>query len=363
MHENARTPVVLAAFGGPGPGENGVGREQVSEIQRARILAAMVAETSRRGVGNVTVAHVVARSGLSRRTFYEIFDDREACFLAAFDAGVERIAGEVLPAYEHPGRWCERVRAGLIALLLALENDPDLARLLIVESLGAGSLALERRSRVFKKLTGVVEEGRGEARNGSEPAPLTAEGLVGAVLSILHGRLIERSPGQPFQRSPGQLVEPNPGQLVEGSPGRLVELTGPLMGMIVLPYLGPAAARREQKRALPAASSGEARGNGWDPLREVGMRLTYRTVRVLMAVAAAPGSSNRAVADGAGISDQGQISKLLTRLQRFGLIENSGVGAAHGEPNAWTLTQQGRELQNVIDRRTPHTAGVQAGRR
>jgi hypothetical protein len=85
-----------------------------------------------------------------------------------------------------------------------------------------------------------------------------------------------------------------------------------------------------------------------DPLRELDMRLTYRTVRVLRSVAASPGSSNRVVADGAGIADQGQISKLLRRLQGLGLIENVGADPARGEPNAWTLTQRGGEVHSVV---------------
>jgi AcrR family transcriptional regulator len=67
-----------------------LGRERVTEIQRARILGAMVKESAERGAGNVTVAHVVERAGVSRRTFYELYSDREACFLAAFDDGVSR---------------------------------------------------------------------------------------------------------------------------------------------------------------------------------------------------------------------------------------------------------------------------------
>jgi DNA-binding IclR family transcriptional regulator len=82
------------------------------------------------------------------------------------------------------------------------------------------------------------------------------------------------------------------------------------------------------------------------------MRLTYRTVRVLMAVAANPGSSNRAVADGAGIKDQGQISKLLHRLERLGLIGNDGAGGPPGGPNAWALTAKGREVEDAITQQT-----------
>jgi hypothetical protein len=82
------------------------------------------------------------------------------------------------------------------------------------------------------------------------------------------------------------------------------------------------------------------------------MRLTYRTVRVLMAVIAGPGSSNREVAEGAGISDQGQISKLLARLRGLDLIENVGAGSARGEPNAWALTERGEEVANAIAHRS-----------
>ena len=81
------------------------------------------------------------------------------------------------------------------------------------------------------------------------------------------------------------------------------------------------------------------------------MRLTYRTVRVLMAVAAHPGSSNRAVGDEAGIADQGQISKLLARLKRLGLVENSRDGQANGLANVWTLTERGREVYGAFEMR------------
>jgi DNA-binding MarR family transcriptional regulator len=87
-----------------------------------------------------------------------------------------------------------------------------------------------------------------------------------------------------------------------------------------------------------------------DPLRDVPMRLTYRTARVLEALAGMPGASNRMVADGAGIYDQGQVSKLLARLERLGLIENTS-GNDHkptGEPNAWRLTPRGRQIGHAL---------------
>ena len=86
------------------------------------------------------------------------------------------------------------------------------------------------------------------------------------------------------------------------------------------------------------------------------MRLTYRTVRVLMAVAEHPGASNRAIGMTAGIPDQGQASKLLARLRRLGLIQNKGGDPARGEPNAWTLTTTGHDVHNTITGLQTHTA-------
>ncbi len=118
--------------------DRGGGRGGVVEIQRARMIAAMVEVARERGVGAVTVAHVVARSGVSRRTFYELFEDSEACFLAAFDQAVERAAVRVVPAFDAGGSWRERVRGGLGALLEFLEDEPGLGALCVVDALGAG---------------------------------------------------------------------------------------------------------------------------------------------------------------------------------------------------------------------------------
>ncbi len=86
------------------------------------------------------------------------------------------------------------------------------------------------------------------------------------------------------------------------------------------------------------------------------MRVTYRTACVLRAIGEQGGRgsnlSNRAVGDAAGIKDQAQISKLLARLARLGLIENASDGA-RGRPYAWTLTKRGRELTQEIASRAP----------
>ena len=85
-------------------------------------------------------------------------------------------------------------------------------------------------------------------------------------------------------------------------------------------------------------------GEEKDPLDEVNMRLTYRTAKVLQCIAERPGASNRAVAERAGITDPGQISKLLRRLERLGLTVNTGGGHLCGDPNAWVLTPLGVQV-------------------
>ena len=84
------------------------------------------------------------------------------------------------------------------------------------------------------------------------------------------------------------------------------------------------------------------------------MRLTYRTVRVLLAIAELAGgvSSGRQVADASGVADPGQMSKLLWRLAHLGLIANSPRPAGRGEPNAWSLTATGREVERAIRAQT-----------
>jgi AcrR family transcriptional regulator len=324
-----------------------LGREHVVEIQRARILAAMVEVSAQRGAGNATVAHVVDRAGISRRTFYELFSDGEDCFVAAFDAGVARASQYALDTYDPAAKWDARVRSALVGLLAFLDREPGVGRLLIVGSLEAGPGALEHRRGVLERIVAVVDEGREASKTGRGVAPLTAEGIVGGVLSVLHSRLSD-SPSSSATTTKSSARNNREGGAGGSGDDSLLSLTGSLMSMIVLPYLGPAAARRELAKPIPKIAAGTGRA-GRSPLGELDMRLTYRTVRVLSAIAHQPGSSNRNLGDAAGIGDQGQVSKLLRRLQRLGLIENRGIGAAaRGEPNSWTLTQAGNEVHDLI---------------
>jgi AcrR family transcriptional regulator len=315
-------PVASGAWGGVGEG-------QLYEIQRSRLLAAAVGAIEELGYAQTTVEQITSRARVSRRTFYELFENREACLTAIFEGVAAAIEGEIAAAGLDGLAWRERVRGGLSMILSFLDREPALARVCVVQALRGGPRVLERREEVLARLAGLIDEGRGEGSRASGCTAVTAEGLVGAAFAIVYARLSR------------------------GHRAPLSDLLGELMSLIVLPYLGAAAARRElagRTRARVAPGNGApAHGlRSEDPLGGVPVRLTYRTARVLGCIADMPGASNRMVAERAGISDPGQISKLLARLQRLGLSENGSGGHATGEPNAWKLTPTGRQVVQGI---------------
>ena len=305
----------------PGPG--GLPRGQVTAIQRDRMLAAAVDTVEDVGYARMTVAQVIGRARVSRKTFYDVFADREDCFLAAFDQAIAHGSALAKAAYEQEQGWREGIRSGLARVLRLIDDEPGLAKVCIEEALSAGPRVLEHRARLFRELARVFDTGRSLASSGHEPPQLTGEGLVGAVFAVVHARLREGD-GQP-----------------------LTELLGPLMSMIVLPYLGADAASTELSRPpleRRRATRRSAPPRPTDPLQGLNMRLTHRTVRVLMVIAERPGASNREIAERSGIVDQGQISKLLTRLARLSLVENTGDGHERGTSNAWRLTARGAQV-------------------
>jgi AcrR family transcriptional regulator len=345
MPARESAPPKRTALNGIASRDNGaarvLGRERVIEIQRARLLTALVEVSAQRGAGNVAVAHIVQCAGVSRRTFYELFADREECFLAAFEDAITKASRYVLAEYDPKDRWIDRVRSALTALLKFLETEHGAGQLLVVGSLGAGQRTTERRQHVIAQMINLIDEGRNQSKAGAELPPLTAEGVVGGALSVLHSRILT----YPSTTNGDDPRSSKPRSATHS--GQLRELTGALMSMIVLPYLGPAAARKEFARPIPKRSAITEAAPG-DPLRDVGMRLTYRTVRVLTSVAEHPGASNREIGLGAGMEDQGQISKLLARLQRLQLIHNARTPTTRGAPNAWGLTQRGWNIQHAI---------------
>jgi AcrR family transcriptional regulator len=334
------------------------GREggHVVEMQRRRLLSATVELAYERGAQALTVATICKRSGLSRKTFYDIFDEREDCLRATFEGAVEqatRVVREAVSGEAHNAggpngarkaqSWREQARAGLIALLLFFDREPGIGRLLIVEALSSGPQTLQARGQVLREVIAFVDRGRREVRKGQQPPPLTAEGIVGAVLAVLHARMVARLS---VAVGGAQAVRGSEAGSGDGAP--LVELTGPLMAMIVQPYLGASVARRELGRSNMVVADRATPNLPTDPFKDLPIRFTYRTARVLNSIAHAPGASSKQIAQASGISDEGQTSRLLARLQHHNLIRDRGVGPSKGLPRAWTLTERGEQILQAV---------------
>ena len=108
-------------------GRHGLSREAVERSQRERLLDAAAQVTAARGYEATTVADILAEAGVGRETFYELFEDRRACVLAAHRELLDDLVAHVRVAYEGPGEWVERCRATLRALLDWFAADPALA--------------------------------------------------------------------------------------------------------------------------------------------------------------------------------------------------------------------------------------------
>ncbi len=325
----------------------------VVEMQRRRLLTATTELVYERGAHGLTAALVAERAGMSRRTFHDIFEDREGCLLAAFEEAAEHATQAVERAAVGEERWIDRIRAGLTALLSFLDYEPSMARLLIIEALGSGAKTLNARKRALERIIAIVDEGRSQSKTGREPPPLTAEGTVGAVFGVIHARMLERVGEETPPREEthprkakqaGERVQPG---TAGGQRRALIELASPLMATIVQPYLGAAAARKELARPVNVPEPIAPRLPA-DPFKDLSMRLTYRTARVLSSIAATPGASSKQIAQAAGITDEGQTSKLLNRLQRHELIHDTGPGPAKGTPRAWQLTQRGEGILQAV---------------
>jgi AcrR family transcriptional regulator/DNA-binding MarR family transcriptional regulator len=291
------------------------------------MLAAALEAVEEVGYARMTVAQVIGRAKVSRKTFYDVFADREDCFLAALEQAVGQLGRVLRDAYEREPAWRDGVRAGLTELLLFLDDEPALARLCLVEALGAGPRVLERRAELLEELAEIVDRGRFVTSAVREPPEVSAEGVVGAVFAVLHTRALE------------------------GGADRFACLLGSLMNIVVLPYLGARAASRELSRPVPEVrrdrNAPSSRAQNRDPMAGLSMRLTYRTVRVLVVIGEHPGASNREIAERSGVTDQGQISKLLARLARLDLVENTGDGQEKGGANAWSLTPRGARVERA----------------
>ena len=140
------------------PGRHGLSRSFVARNQRQRILAAVAEATAARGYARMSVEDVVRRAGVSRRTFYELFTNKDQVFLEAYDQAANLLLAGVRAANEGESGFAERVAAGFRAFLESLEASPDFARMCIVEVMAAGPEAVAKRTAVMGEFAALMEE-------------------------------------------------------------------------------------------------------------------------------------------------------------------------------------------------------------
>lgn len=205
----------------PPRGRHRLPPEVVARSQRERLLDAAVRVAAGKGYGAMTVTDLTRDAGISRTTFYELFEDKEACFLAAYDRAAEALVRRVAAAFEAGDAWPRRARAGLAALLEALTEDPAVARMALVDVGAAGPAAQRRQRAALQRLTPLFDEGRDYAPGGRNLPANTSRMAIGAVAGLIADALAEERAGD------------------------LPDLLSDVLFATLVPYIGPAAATRE----------------------------------------------------------------------------------------------------------------------
>jgi len=176
---------------GPLPGgHHGLSREQIADSQRERLLAAIAAEVAEVGYRDVKIRAFTSRAGVSTRDFYELFETKEACFLAAFDAVREHLEKVVTAAASGPPDWPHQVSAALRAALDFFAAEPDLARLCLVDPVSATPTTAVHFRGVVLACAPALARGRELLEDPDALPPSTEDSLLGGAVSLAAGNVV-----------------------------------------------------------------------------------------------------------------------------------------------------------------------------
>jgi AcrR family transcriptional regulator len=212
---------------GPLPaGRHGYSREQVAHNQRERLIAGLASAVAEHGYRAVTITHITGQAQVSRRVFYANFEDKEQCFLAAFEVVAGHIRELAAEAVAPLDGWAERAIAAARSVLGFLASEPDLARLCLVESQGAGPTVSARFHDAVHEAVPLLRLGRAE-RDRDPPLPETTEESTIGALVLLTSR-----------------------KVAAGEAVRLGDLLPDFAEFILSPYLGAEEATRLARRVV-----------------------------------------------------------------------------------------------------------------
>lgn len=212
----------------PPSGGHALPRAYAVRSQRERLLEAMVRVAAAKGYEATTVADVVEFAALPEDAFYEEFQDKEACFLEAYDAVIDVLVAHVASAFEATAGepWPERIAAGLRGLVELLAIEADIARMAMVEVTAAGDDARERYRAALARFTPFLEEGRVYSGQGDELPADTARFAIGGATSMIFD------------------------EIRAGRGPELKRILPDLVFAVLMPYLGPEAAEDEMRRVV-----------------------------------------------------------------------------------------------------------------
>lgn len=205
------------------PGRHGLPRAFIAENQRERLLNGVVDAVAEHGYSATTIARITAAAKISRRTFYEYFEGKEDCFLAAYGMIETHVLDAMLAAPGAGEPWPDRVRARLAALLDALARDSAIARCFLVEPLAAGGEVAARYREAMQLVAATL---RPEPPPSELNMEIRDQALIGGIATLIVRRLNS------------------------GGAARLSELLPDLTELALAPYLG----REEAKRQAVAAA-------------------------------------------------------------------------------------------------------------
>lgn len=211
---------------GPLPaGRHGYSREQVAHHQRERLIAGLAAAVAEKGYAAVTLSDIVRHAKVSRRVFYANFESKEQCFLAAFEVVVDHLRELIAAAAAPEPDWPHRAIAATRAALAFLAAEPDLARLCLVESRGAGPAVTARFNEAVGEMAPALRQGRAERPEGERLPASTEDSTIGSLISLAHRKV------------------------ASGEAKQLEDLLPDCAELVLLPYLGPTEATRLAREA------------------------------------------------------------------------------------------------------------------
>lgn len=317
---------------------------EVADHRRERLLGAMVAAVTRRGYDGVTLSELVGLAGISKSTFYEIFESKEECFWAAFEQIVEETAARAWAGYEEGGDLRERLLGALRAYGKTVTTRPAAASFVIVESLGLGTAGAVRRESGTRRFEALLATAIERDRGGGM-SELEIRGTLGGARRVVYRRLREGRP-EHFSEHAEELLDW--ALRYRGRDNRRIDLEGRAWSQ----------GKPPETPAEPSEAEASAEGPpGWEepPSSSLSRATLSQRERIMRAVAQLagergyPGLSVPAISGTAGVSNQ-------TFYQEFAGKQEAFLAAFEA------LAERARKAtQEAFERETKWTAGVGAG--